>query len=70
MERDYDAVSLNEIAKAAGVANERKRVLIGLHAALDVFTWRLLRRELGLSEERTEQQLTDLVLGVLDRHRT
>jgi hypothetical protein len=41
-----------------------------LHAALDVFTWRLLRRELGLSEKRTEQQLTDLVLGVLARHRT
>jgi hypothetical protein len=51
-------------------SNERRRVLIGLHAALDVFTWRLLRRELGLSQKRTEQQLTDLVLGVLARHRT
>ena len=51
-------------------SEERTRVLIGLHAALDVFTWRLLRRELGLSEKRTEQQLTDLVLGVLARHRT
>ena len=49
---------------------ERQRVLLGLHAALDVFTWKLLRRDLGLSQEQTEAQLTDLVLGVLARHRT
>ena len=49
---------------------ERRRVLLGLHAALDVFTWKLLRRDLGLSQEETEAQLTDLVLGVLARHRT
>jgi AcrR family transcriptional regulator len=49
---------------------ERRRVLLGLHAALDVFTWKLLRRDLGLSEERTEEQLTDLVLGVLARKRS
>ena len=29
--------------------DERRRVLLGLHAALDVFTWKLLRRDLGLS---------------------
>lgn len=50
--------------------DERRRVLLGLHAALDVFTWKLLRRDLGLSQEQTEAQLTDLVLGVLARHRT
>lgn len=49
---------------------EHRRVLLGLHAALDVFTWKLLRRDLGLSREQTEAQLTDLVLGVLARHRT
>ena len=49
---------------------ERRRVLLGLHAALDVFTWKLLRRDLGLSQDQTEAQLTDLVLGVLARHRT
>jgi hypothetical protein len=49
--------------------DERRRVLLGLHAALDVFTWKLLRRDLGLSQEQTEAQLTDLVLGVLARHR-
>ena len=49
---------------------ERRRVLLGLHAALDVCTWKLLRRDLGLSQDQTEAQLTDLVLGVLARHRT
>lgn len=48
---------------------ERQRVLLGLHAALDVFTWKLLRRDLGLSQDQTQAQLTDLVLGVLARHR-
>jgi AcrR family transcriptional regulator len=50
-------------------ADERRRVLVGLHAALDVFTWKLLRRDLGLSQAQTEAQMTDLVLGVLARHR-
>jgi AcrR family transcriptional regulator len=50
--------------------DERRRVLLGLHAALDVFTWKLFRRDLGLSQEQTEAQLNDLVLGVLARHRT
>jgi AcrR family transcriptional regulator len=51
------------------VPDERRRVLLGLHGALDVFTWKLFRRDLGLSEEQTEAQLSDLVLGVLARHR-
>lgn len=50
--------------------DERHRVLLGLHAALDVNTWKLLRRDLGLSHEQTEAQLTDLTRGVLARHRT
>ena len=50
-------------------ARERRRVLLGLHAALDVFTWKLFRRDLGLSREETERQMTDLTLGVLARHR-
>ena len=49
---------------------EQRRVLLGLHAALDVFSWKLLRRDLGLSREQTERQLTDLALGVLARHRS
>lgn len=50
--------------------DERRRVLLGLHAALDVLTWKLFRRDLGLDRSQTERQLTDLALGVLARHRT
>jgi len=60
---------LGELLPGEGEPDERRRVLVGLHAALDVFTWKLLRRDLGLSIETTEAQLTDLVLGVLARHR-
>jgi len=48
---------------------ERQRVLLGLVAALEVHTWRLLRRDLGLTQVETGRLLTDLVLGVLARHR-
>lgn len=61
---------LGELMPGDDDPDEHRRVLLGLHAALDVFTWKLLRRDLGLSREQTEQQLTDLVLGVLARHRT
>lgn len=61
---------LGDLLPAADDPVERHRVLVGLHAALDVGTWKLLRRDLGLSQERTEAQLTDLALGVLARHRT
>ena len=61
---------LGELMPGDDEPDERRRVLLGLHAALDVFTWKLLRRDLGLSQEQTEQQLTDLVLGVLAQHRS
>ncbi len=61
---------LGELMPGDDDPDEHRRVLLGLHAALDVFTWKLLRRDLGLSREQTEAQLTDLVLGVLARHRT
>jgi hypothetical protein len=60
---------LGELMPPADDAAEHQRVLVGLHAALDVYTWKLLRRDLGLGPEQTEQQMTDLVLGVLARHR-
>lgn len=64
------AEMLGDLMPADDDPDERRRVLIGLHAALDVFTWKLLRRDLGLSQKQTELQLADLVLGVLARHRT
>ena len=60
---------LGDLLPGENEPDERRRVLLGLHAALDVFTWKLLRRDLGLDQEQTEAQLTDLVLGVLARHR-
>lgn len=60
---------LGELMPATHEPVERTRVLLGLHAALDVFTWKLFRRDIGLSQHQTERQMTDLALGVLARHR-
>ena len=49
---------------------EARRVLLGLHAALDVFTWKLLRRDLALGQAEVELQMGDLARGVLARHRS
>ena len=51
---------------------ERERVLSALHAATDVYTWKLLRRDIGLSQAETAATMTMLVEGVLpdgDEHR-
>jgi AcrR family transcriptional regulator len=60
---------LGEQLPPADEAEELERVLRGVHAAMDVYTWKLLRRDMRLSQERTEDLMTDLVLGVLARHR-
>ena len=44
----------------------RKRAVHALHAATDVYTWKLLRRDLGLSRTETEKTMADLVVGVLE----
>jgi AcrR family transcriptional regulator len=43
----------------------RRRTINALHAATDVYTWKLLRRDLGLSRRETEKTMADLVVGVL-----
>jgi AcrR family transcriptional regulator len=43
----------------------RRRTVNALHAATDVYTWKLLRRDLGLSRRETESTMADLVAGVL-----
>ncbi len=43
----------------------RRRAVGALHAATDVYTWKLLRRDLRLSRSDTEQTMADLVVGVL-----
>lgn len=44
----------------------RQRAIRALHAATDVYTWKLLRRDLGLSRTETEKTMADLVVGVLE----
>jgi AcrR family transcriptional regulator len=43
----------------------RRRAVHALHAATDVYTWRLLRRDLRLSRAETERIMLDLVDGIL-----
>jgi AcrR family transcriptional regulator len=45
----------------------RRHAIHALHAATDVYTWKLLRRDLRLSRENTERIIVDLANGVLDR---
>lgn len=47
----------------------RRRVIHALHAATDVYTWKLLRRDLQLSRPETERTMIALVSGVID-HRS
>jgi len=48
----------------------RRRAVNTLHAATDVYTWKLLRRDLRLSQPETERIMVALVAGVLDRRST
>ncbi|HEX2574695.1 MAG TPA: TetR/AcrR family transcriptional regulator [Aquihabitans sp.] len=48
----------------------RRRAVDALHAATDVYTWKLLRRDLRRSRPATERAMADLVRGVLAGHRS
>jgi AcrR family transcriptional regulator len=54
-------------------AGPRTRAIHGLHAATDVYTWKLLRRDLRLTRDETQTIMVNLVNGILDarpsRHR-
>lgn len=43
----------------------RRRAIVALHAATDVYTWKLLRRDLRLTRHETEAVMVDVVKGVL-----
>lgn len=49
---------------AAGAA--RREALAALHVATDVFTWKLLRRDLGLGRRATSDTMIRLVTALLD----
>ncbi len=44
----------------------RQRMVTALHAASDVYTWKLLRRDLHLDRPETVRTMTLLVVGVLN----
>jgi AcrR family transcriptional regulator len=46
---------------------DRRRAVNALHAATDVYTWKLLRRDLGLPRTETERTMVLLVEGALTR---
>ncbi len=48
-------------------ARARRRVVNALHAATDVYTWKLLRRDLGVTRAETERTMVRLVDGALGR---
>jgi AcrR family transcriptional regulator len=48
-------------------AETRRRAVDALHAATDVYTWKLLRRDLHLGRDEAETTMAELVRGVLDR---
>jgi AcrR family transcriptional regulator len=50
-------------------AAERAHVLSQLHAATDVYTWKLLRRDFDLGRRATQKVMTDTVTAILDSTR-
>lgn len=47
------------------VGGERKRALDGVVAACDVYTWKLLRRDMGRSRQEAEACVRYMVTGIL-----
>jgi hypothetical protein len=47
-------------------AGERRRRLAQLVAVCDVYTWKLLRRDSGLSRRQTELALVELLEPILE----
>ncbi len=65
--RDSHAGWLREICAdhLPSAEPDRRTYLAALHAATDVYTWKLLRRDLGLSPEETASAMERLVRAIL-----
>ena len=61
--QDWLAEMFAEHLPPTGAA--RRDALAALHVATDVFTWKLLRRDLGLSRRATKGTMTRLVTALL-----
>jgi len=53
-------------ARLPTAAAPRRRAVNALHAATDVYVWKLLRRDLGMTRAETEKTMALLVEGVLE----
>jgi AcrR family transcriptional regulator len=60
------AVFAPALASRRGI--DRARLLAQLVAVCDVYVWKLLRRDAGLSRRQTELAMTELVRPLLERH--
>jgi AcrR family transcriptional regulator len=47
----------------------RSHLVLQLHAATDVYAWKLLRRDLGLGRRATQKVMTDTVSAIIDSTR-
>ena len=52
-------------AQLPATGARRRQSLAALHAATDVYTWKLLRRDLGLSRRATTGTITRIVTALL-----
>jgi AcrR family transcriptional regulator len=52
-------------AHLSATGTTRRDTLAALHAATDVYTWKLLRRDLGLSRRATTDTMTRIVTALL-----
>jgi AcrR family transcriptional regulator len=63
--REWLELQLGERLPRRG--RERERALSALHAATDVYTWKLLRRDQGLSRDETFASILKIVEALLER---
>lgn len=61
--QEWIVVMFGDELPASPVA--RRRAVLALHAVTDVYTWKLLRRDLGQTRKETEKIMSGLVVGVL-----
>ncbi len=61
--REWVQRTFAPLIEGLGDAARRRRVT-GLVAITDVYTWKLLRLDFGLSRAETERTLTDLIIAL------
>lgn len=62
-----ERVFADDLSKLRGA--QRKRLFAQLVALCDVYTWKLLRRDSGLSRSETESAITEMIVALKGAHR-